>query len=74
MDDFEKELEKRLNALADPDSLGAIDLDNPKWLTWRADFTKFLKDKLLQSYRNGRKAGQVAKSLATAKPYPHPSR
>lgn len=67
MEDFEKELELWIGRA------GFSDKDSA-WVRWRADFTKFIKDKLLQSYRNGHKAGQVAKSPATAKPYPHPSR
>jgi hypothetical protein len=40
---------------------------------WFTRVKKQIKDKLLESYRNGLKAGR-AKSSATAKPYPHPSR
>ena len=52
MDVFEKELERWIIRA------GYVEND-PSWAEWKSGFTRFLKEKLLESYRNGLKGGRT---------------
>jgi hypothetical protein len=70
MEDFEKELERELFELFVPD-----DEKDPSWLKSKGKFVKFVKDKLLQSYRNGLDVGlKAGQTMPSAKAKPSPSR